>query len=71
MQNDDISVYVNKDGRSRVYIKHTKRVMSYPKYLMEKQLGRKLQPNEQVHHKDHNYANNNLDNLEIKLLEEH
>ena len=31
---------------------------------MEEKLGRKLLPNEQVHHIDENPLNNNLDNLE-------
>lgn len=67
----DITVYECKDGRTRVYIKDTKKVMSYPKYLLEKNLGRKLNENEQVHHEDENPLNNNLDNLKVKLLGEH
>lgn len=68
---DNISIYQNKDGRMRVYIKSIKKVMSYPKYLMEQKLGRKLLDNEQVHHKDENPLNNDLDNLEIQLLGKH
>lgn len=68
---DGITIYECKDGRTRVYIKDTKKVISYPKYLMEQKLGRPLNDNEQVHHKDENPLNNNLDNLEIKLLGEH
>lgn len=45
--------------------------MSYPKYLIEQAIGRKLLPNEQVHHKDGNPLNNELENLEIKLLGNH
>lgn len=67
----DDSVYLCKDGRMRVYIKDTKKVMSYPKYLMEKELGRPLAHNEEVHHKDEDPLNNNLDNLEIRLHGEH
>ena len=39
--------------------------MSYPRLLMENHLGRKLVNGEEVHHKDENFLNNNLDNLEI------
>ena len=68
MHNDDIVIYNCKDGRSRVYIKETKKIMSYPKYLMEKALGRSLSNEEQVHHIDNDYTNNSIDNLEIKQL---
>jgi hypothetical protein len=34
-------------------------------------MGVQLQDNEQVHHKDENPLNNDLNNLEIKLLGEH
>ena len=66
-----ISVYTCKDGRERVYIKETQKVMSYPKYLIEQELGRQLLPNEEVHHKDENPLNNNLNNLEVRIHGEH
>lgn len=65
------SIYECKGGRVRIYIKETQKVMSYPKYLMEQKLGRPLLPNEDVHHKDENPLNNDLDNLEIKIHGEH
>lgn len=68
---NNINIYECKDGRIRVYLKDTKQVISYPKYLMEQKLGRKLEQNEQVHHKDGNPLNNDVDNLEVKLLGEH
>lgn len=68
---NNISIYNCKDGRTRVYLKNEKRVISYPRYLMEKKLGRKLYDEEQVHHKDGNPLNNDLSNLEIKLFRDH
>ena len=66
-----ISIYECKDGRMRVYIKETQKVMSYPKYLMEQELGRPLLPNEEVHHRDENPLNNAIDNLQVRLHGEH
>lgn len=68
---DDISIYKNKDGRTRVYVKDEKKVISYPRYLMEKEIGRALSEAEEVHHKDGNPLNNEISNLEIKLHGEH
>lgn len=65
------TVYTNKDGRCRVYIKETKKVVSYPRILMEEKLGRPLEPDEDVHHKDGNPLNNTLDNLEVIKHGEH
>lgn len=45
--------------------------VSYPRYLMEQHLGRKLADDEEVHHKDGDPLNNELDNLEIKNGSEH
>ena len=65
------SIYTCKDGRVRIYIQDERRVMSYPKYLIERELGRVLAPNEEVHHKDENPLNNDLSNLELRLHGEH
>jgi hypothetical protein len=70
-ENDEaINVY-QYSGRLMAYLKNEKRVISYPRYVMAKVLGRKLLPNEQVHHKDENPLNNNIDNLEVLTFEEH
>ncbi len=68
--------YVRKeDGRSIVIIidrNGKRRTVSYPKWLLEVQLGRKLDPNnETVDHIDSNIDNNNLDNLRIIPRHEH
>ena len=70
MENED-SVYLCKDGRLRVYVKETKKTISYPKYLMEKELGRPLLPDEHVHHKDRNPLNNEVSNLIIMSHSDH
>lgn len=67
----DISVYKCKDGRMRAYIKGTKKVVSYPRLVLEEKLGRELQHNEQVHHIDEDPLNNNPDNLKVKMLGDH
>lgn len=68
------SIYKNKDGRWRAYYvddNGDKHVCSYPRILMEQKLGRPLKPNEDVHHKDENPDNNELNNLEIYMHGEH
>jgi hypothetical protein len=39
--------------------------------LMETHIGRRLEPNEVVHHIDHNRANNDLSNLQLMTRSEH
>ena len=52
-------VIINDDDKSR-------RTVSYPKYLMEQKLGRRLDPDlETVDHKDGNFLNNAFDNLQL------
>ena len=41
------------------------------RYIMEKHLGRKLNPNEHVHHKDFSRDNNNIENLMVVTRGEH
>lgn len=73
----DYRCYTNlnkKDGRYRcvlVYNDGHKENISFPKLIIEQHLGRKLLPNEQVHHIDENPMNNDISNLEILLLGEH
>lgn len=67
--------YKRKDGRQIVIVvenKGLRRTVSYPKWLMEVQLGRKLDPNlETVDHIDSNFDNNDLSNLRIVPRPEH
>jgi hypothetical protein len=61
--------YRNKKNRQFIIVKDNsgkKQTVSYPKYLLENHLKRKLDPNkETVHHKDGNHDNNDINNLEI------
>lgn len=59
-----IVILVSKDG--------TRRTVSYPKYLLEQHLGRRLDPNlETVDHWDSDYTNNDLNNLRIIPRDQH
>jgi len=63
------------DGRQIVIVIETngkRRTVSYPKWLMELQLGRRLDPNlETVDHIDSNIDNNDISNLRLVPREEH
>lgn len=66
--------YTRKDGRSHVVVKlHNGNycTISYPKFLVEAKLGRKLRPGEEVHHLDGNFRNNQLSNLEVVNCSNH
>jgi len=59
--------YTRKDGRQHIvlYEDGKRKTVSYPKYLLEKKLGRSLLPNETCDHIDGDYTNNCLDNLQL------
>lgn len=67
--------YKQKSGRQFVIVIEddgVRRTVSYPKWLLELQLGRRLDPDlETVDHIDSNFDNNNLDNLRIMPRNEH
>ena len=67
--------YKRKDGRQIVIVverKGKRRTVSYPKWLLELQLGRKLDPDkETIDHIDSNINNNDLNNLRIMPRDEH
>lgn len=58
--------YVKGSGR-----KGKRKTVLVHREIMEQHLGRKLGPDEVVHHIDHNPSNNVLSNLEVKSVEEH
>lgn len=63
-----INTYIGNDGRERAYCRDENgkaKIVSYPRILMEEKLGRPLEPYEDVHHKDENKLNNNIENLEL------
>lgn len=67
--------YRRQDGRQIVIVIENngkRRTVSYPKWLMELQLGRKLDPDlETVDHIDSNFENNDINNLRVMPRDEH
>ena len=62
------------DGRQIVIVVENngkRRTVSYPKWLMELQIGRRLDPDETIDHWDSNFDNNNFDNLRIVPRDQH
>lgn len=60
--------YEKKDGRKIVIVIETngkRRTVSYPKWILENHLGRKLKIDETVDHWDSDFNNNDIDNLKI------
>jgi hypothetical protein len=66
-------IHLCKDNRVRIALRKDGKTksMSYPRYLMERHLGRKLLITEEVHHRDENPSNNELDNLEVMNETDH
>lgn len=61
-----------RDGRSPYkYVTVDGQLIREHRHVMEQVLGRKLKPNEVVHHKDGNKKNNSPDNLEVLEWSEH
>jgi hypothetical protein len=59
--------YTRKDKRQHVVIVENgkSRTVSYPKWIMEQHLGRKLSTDETVDHIDENVQNESIDNYQI------
>jgi len=66
--------WINNRGyeEGRIWLdEHTQIRVKKHRWLIEKHLGRKLLPEEDVHHKDGNKLNNDLSNLEVIMHGEH
>lgn len=67
--------YTRQDGRQIVIVvEHNgkRRTVSYPKWLLETQLGRKLDPDQEtVDHIDGDFNNNEFENLRLMPRDEH
>lgn len=59
-----------EDGYIYLRVNHSEEILEH-RYVMEQVLGRKLLPEEHVHHKDENKQNNNPSNLQIMSKSEH
>jgi len=59
--------YTRRDGRKHVIIYDgiTRRTMSYPKFLLQKFLGRELTKNETADHINNNFTDDRLENLQV------
>lgn len=59
--------YTRKDGRKHVilYDGVTRKTVSYPKWLMEQHLGRKLGDWEEVDHINEDYTDDRIENFQI------
>lgn len=60
-------VYKNNCGRSFLILicGNKRKTISYPRYLLECHINRELLPEEDVHHIDGDFENNEINNLEI------
>lgn len=66
--------YTRQDGRKHmvlVFKNNSKKTISYPKWLMENHIGRRLLSHETVDHKDRDFTNDDINNLQILFKKEH
>jgi len=66
--------YERKDGRSHVVIifpDGKRKTVSYPRYLVEIELGYYTKKTDDIHHIDGNYKNNALSNLRVWNKSDH
>jgi hypothetical protein len=64
--------YINNKSRSFIIrvSNNTKTTQSYPRYLLEQHLNRKLSPDEIVDHINNDFTDNRIENLQILTLKE-
>jgi len=67
----DGEYYHKPSGYIMVYDARRKECIPKHRYIVEKHLGRRLRPDEFVHHKDNNKKNNALSNLQIMYQHDH
>lgn len=67
----DGEYYHKPSGYVMIYDPRTRKCMPKHRYLMQKRLGRKLRPDEFVHHKDEIKTHNAPSNLEVESRREH
>ena len=63
--------YTRKDGRKHICIVHDdgrKQTKSYPRYLLEKHLGRELTKEETVDHINNDFTDDRIENLQLLTL---
>jgi hypothetical protein len=71
--------YTRKDGRKHVCLTKSnpdgsigiRRTKSYPKFLVEKNLGRRLTADETIDHQDRDHTNDSIDNLILRKRGDH
>lgn len=56
--------YVDKKGYRRIHVKDGRRILEHV-HVMEQHLGRRLEPGENIHHKNGIRSDNRLENLEL------
>lgn len=78
--NSVLGPYKRKDNRQHIVLNNSKaskgtkgktKTISYPKALVESNIGRKLLPNETIDHNDRDFTNDSENNLIIKDKSQH
>jgi hypothetical protein len=70
--NQKDKVYFNKaTGYYTGYDPKRKEYIAEHQIMMERKLGRRLRPNEVVHHRDENKKNNSMSNLRVETKQQH
>lgn len=65
------SLYINPSGHLLTRLPGVRRLRWVHRVIMEQHIGRSLNTTEIVHHRNHNPADNSIDNLELLSREAH